>query len=63
VVAKGDLLPFDMVLSPCGGCRQVMLETEMRQQKPMRVIIVSQNKRTIIFSSAKDLLPFAFGTE
>jgi hypothetical protein len=40
-----------------------MLETEMRQQKPMRVIIVSQNKRTIIFSSAKDLLPFAFGTE
>ena len=63
VVAKGDLLPFDMVLSPCGGCRQVMLATEMRQQKPMRVIIVSQNKRTIIFSAAKDLLPFAFGTE
>lgn len=63
IVAKGDLLPFDKVLSPCGGCRQVMLESEIRQQEPFRVILVSQNKRTIVFSSAKDLLPFAFGID
>lgn len=62
IVAKGDLLPMDKLLSPCGACRQVMLETEIRQIEPYRVILVSQNKRTIIFSSAKDLLPFAFGT-
>lgn len=62
IVAEGDLLPFDQILSPCGSCRQVMLETETRQKNPFRVILVSQNKRTIIFSSAKDLLPFAFGT-
>ena len=62
VVAEGDLLPFDQILSPCGGCRQVMLESETRQKNPFRVILVIQNKRTIIFSSAKDLLPFAFGT-
>lgn len=62
IVAKGDLLPFDKLLSPCGACRQVMLETEIRQSEPYRVILVSQNKRTIIFSSAQDLLPFAFGT-
>lgn len=62
IVAKGDLLPFDKLLSPCGACRQVMLETEMRQSEPYRVVLVSQNKRTIIFSSAQDLLPFAFGT-
>lgn len=62
IVAEGDLLPFDQILSPCGGCRQVMLETETRQKNPFRVILVSQNKRTIIFSSANDLLPFAFGT-
>jgi cytidine deaminase len=62
VVANGDLIPFDTILAPCGGCRQVMLETEIRQNKPYRVILVSQNKRTIVFKSAKDLLPFAFGT-
>lgn len=62
IVAKGDLLPEDQLLSPCGGCRQVMLESENRQESPMRVILVSQNKRTIVFHSAADLIPFAFGT-
>lgn len=62
IVAKGDLLPFDKILSPCGSCRQVLVESESRQTNPFQVILVSQNKRTIRFSSAKDLLPFAFGT-
>ena len=62
IVAKGNLLPVDQLLSPCGGCRQVMLETENRQHSTLRVILVSQNMRTIVFHSAADLLPFAFGT-
>ncbi len=62
VVAKGELLPFDKILSPCGACRQVMLETEIRQTAPMRVILVSQNEKTLVFKNVKDLLPFAFGT-
>ena len=62
IVANGDLIPFDTILAPCGGCRQVMLETETRQNKTYRVILVCQNKKTIVFNSAKDLLPFAFGT-
>ena len=62
IVAKGDLLPLDQLLSPCGSCRQVMIESESRQQSPIRVILVSQNMKTIVFHSAADLLPFAFGT-
>ncbi len=62
VVAKGELLPFDKILSPCGACRQVMLETEIRQTDAMRVILVSQNEKTLVFNNVKDLLPFAFGT-
>ncbi len=62
VVAKGELLPFDKILSPCGACRQVMLESEIRQTDSMRVILVSQNEKTLIFNTVKDLLPFAFGT-
>jgi cytidine deaminase len=61
IVAKGDLIPKDHLLSPCGSCRQVMSETEMRQNKPFRVILVSQNDRVLVFNSAFDLLPFAFG--
>lgn len=61
VVAKGDLLSIENLLTPCGSCRQVMIETEMRQQKNMRIILVSQTKKTIIFKAASDLMPFAFG--
>lgn len=61
IVAKGDLVPFDKLLSPCGSCRQVMLESEMRQDTSIRVVLVSQNGRTIVFNSVLDLLPFAFG--
>lgn len=61
IVAKGDLVPVDNVLSPCGSCRQVMLETEARQNQSYEVILVSQNGKTLIFSKASDFLPFAFG--
>jgi len=61
VVAKGDLVAFDKLLSPCGSCRQVLMESEMRQNKNIRVVLVSQNGRTIVFNSILDLLPFAFG--
>ncbi len=60
IVAKGDLVPMDKILAPCGACRQVMLETEARQKTPYQVILVSQNNQTLMFNSASDLLPFAF---
>lgn len=60
IVAKGDLVPLDKILSPCGGCRQVMLETEVRQKAPYEVVLVSQNGQTIVFNAASDLLPFGF---
>ncbi len=61
IVAKGNLVSVETTLSPCGACRQVMLETEIRQDEPYRVILVCQNDVTIIFSSASDFLPLAFG--
>ena len=63
IVAKGDLIPLNKLLSPCGGCRQVMLESENRQKSKIRVIIVNQDKRTMVIPSVIDLLPFCFGTK
>ncbi len=63
VVANGTLLPFEKILSPCGACRQVMVESEFRQDKPIKIILVSQNKRTLIFHSVNDILPFSFGKD
>ena len=47
------------ILSPCGACRQVMLETENRYGKPMRVLLCGAEE-VIVVESAKSLLPFAF---
>ncbi len=61
IAAEGDLIQEDQILSPCGACRQVMLESEVRQQKKYRIILISSKGNGVIFHSAKDLLPIAFG--
>jgi cytidine deaminase len=61
IVAKGDLVPKNHILSPCGSCRQVMLESENRQRVPIRVILINQDGKVLIVESAKDFLPFGFG--
>lgn len=48
--------------SPCGACRQVMIETEHRYDVPMEVILYGENE-TYVFDSAKDLLPLIFVSE
>ena len=60
ITAKGDLISKDMDLSPCGSCRQVILESENRQTNPIKVILINQNRSAIVLHSAKDLLPFGF---
>lgn len=61
IVAKGDFVPKSHILSPCGSCRQVMLESENRQNNPIRVILINQDDTVLIVNSAKDFLPFGFG--
>lgn len=46
-------------ISPCGGCRQVMLETERRYEQSVRILLCG-SRETIIIPSAKELLPFSF---
>ena len=48
--------------SPCGACRQVMLETEHRFGKPMKVILYGEDM-CYVFNSAADLLPLNFVAE
>ena len=54
---EGDFL--DRPISPCGACRQVMLETEMRFHQPVKIILYGK-KEILIAESVKDLLPLAF---
>lgn len=44
----------------CGACRQVMLEFEMRQEKPFEVIMQTEDHKWVKASSVQSLLPFSF---
>jgi len=46
-------------ITPCGACRQVILEIEDRYKGPVRILLFGTNGIFII-SSVKDLLPFSF---
>ena len=62
VVARGELIPKENWVTPCGSCRQVMAESQNRQKEPIEIILVSQNNRVLIFHSVSDLLPFIFAS-
>ncbi len=60
IVATGDLMPKGALLSPCGSCRQVMLESESRQQNQIEVLLVQQSGEIYVLDSVQNLLPFGF---
>ena len=50
---------IDNPLPPCGSCRQVILESETRFNKPIKIYLVSKTKITVV-EDAKELLPINF---
>ena len=49
-------------ISPCGGCRQVILEVEDRYQKPVRILLYG-TRGVYCINSVKDLMPLSFVDE
>lgn len=59
IVAQKQGNFIDNPIPPCGACRQVMLESEIHFQKPIRVILYG-NKRIQVLKNATSLLPMNF---
>lgn len=53
----------DHPISPCGMCRQALLEYETRTKKPIRLILSGQEGKVYIIKTARFLLPFAFTSD
>ena len=54
---QGDLTAEPV--SPCGTCRQVMIETETRFEKPLRILLYGRN-RIFVMDGIKNLMPLSF---
>lgn len=50
-------------ISPCGNCRQILLEFENRQQEPIEVIFGSKISGFYQFNSSQKLMPLFFSPD
>jgi cytidine deaminase len=57
---SSETVKSDHPISPCGMCRQALLEYETRLSKPIRLILSGQEGKVYIIKTASLLLPFAF---
>jgi cytidine deaminase len=57
---NSDTIKSDHPISPCGMCRQALLEYETRLKKPIRLILAGMEGEIQIIKTSSLLLPFAF---
>lgn len=60
VIAKSEKMPLKEPVSPCGACRQVMHESQLRQKNSFKIILAHENGSGLIFDSIYQLLPLSF---
>lgn len=53
-------VPGDRPVSPCGICRQALLEQEHRQGSPIRLLLATTSGTVYELERAGDLLPLSF---
>lgn len=63
VTAKTDNFEIKSPITPCGSCRQAIAEYEIKQQKPIRIIMSVTNGEVYICEGIKMLLPFMFNEQ
>ncbi len=60
IAARNEQGELATPIPPCGACRQVILETEKRFSKAMRIILYGTKECYVIDDGVKALLPLSF---
>lgn len=60
IAARNEQGELATPIPPCGACRQVILETEKRYSKAMRIILYGAKECYVIDDGVKALLPLSF---
>ncbi len=62
-VAITTSYPMDQPIAPCGACRQVMAEYELKQDAPISIILHANEQNIYVLESCRDMLPLYFSGE
>lgn len=60
VSAKSLNHDLDQPVPPCGACRQVLVEYEVKQKSPIDIYFMGETGKVMRAKSVKDLLPLIF---
>ena len=60
ITVKNDVNPVDKPALPCGSCRQVISETENKNDQHIKVILQGETGEIYVFEKGSDMLPLAF---
>lgn len=60
ITASSEKVDTDHPITPCGACRQVLLEYELNQKEPIELILCGSSGEVILIDQIKELLPLYF---
>jgi cytidine deaminase len=63
ISAGSDVLDVSHPVSPCGACRQAMLEYEMNQQSAITILMKGRTNQVYRVQGIKQLLPLFFNEQ
>ncbi len=63
IIVHNPEQPVLVPATPCGACRQVILEYELRQKKGIKILLQADTEEVWEFSTIKSILPLYFDPE
>ena len=60
ITIKSNGKLHNLPVSPCGACRQTILEYEIRQKSPIQIILQGESGPIYVIDGIRSLLPLTF---
>ena len=60
ITSKSLQFPVEKPVTPCGSCRQAIIEYEMLSHEKIRIILMGETGKVLIIEGMEALLPLSF---